>query len=475
MTAVIINGEHAATLTLDKKPVLAYEPSYQSADAIPLSINLPVGNTAFTGSPVRNWLLNLLPEDQDVIRFLRSEYDVPSVDPLHLLDTPIGLDCAGAVQFCPDDQLPSVLAQQGGEIPVSENEISEWLRQYPIRPLPPHGEYPDTGFSLAGMQPKVALRQGSDGAWSRPWGQLPTTHILKAARSDHFPDECVFEHIALSAAVRLGIAAPPTDVVDFDGMQILIVERYDRTSEGLHRIHQEDMCQVTGRHPNEKYEYDRGPSIADISRALRASRAGTADTSIDRFRDQLLYGWLIANNDGHAKNYSILHGAAGQYVLAPLYDACSWLPYRRNRPVSKIRMAMSMGSGFNLRTCDKFEMLEQFADRLGQSPEVVSARAVELSGSVAAATQDAISKLPSIPYDEEAVERHGQEIGIRGEQCRQIAETAHAQAVQARRNKRSAAQRKDASNRSARCKHVGVRSRKQCIRRPHTDKQHRYQ
>ena len=45
--------------------------------------------------------------------------------------------------------------------------------------------------------------------------------------------------------------------------------------------------------------------------------------------DANILNWLIAGTDGHAKNYSILHGPGPDHRLAPLYDVISALPYPR--------------------------------------------------------------------------------------------------------------------------------------------------
>ena len=429
MTAVILHGTHAATLTHGKRPSLIYTGDYQAAHGAPLSVNLPVGVTSHSGKTVRNCLLNLLPDDLNVIRFLRSEYDLPHMDPLHLLATPIGLDCAGAVQFCADDRIAAVLSMPSGEHPVDEDGIAEWLRRFPVRPAHLDGDHPDTGFSLAGMQPKIALRRQPDGQWTRPWGRLPTTHILKAERRDNFPGECLFEHIALDTASRLGIAAAATEVTEHDGLQVLVVERYDRTPDGLQRIHQEDLCQATDKPPNQKYEYDRGPSVADAAAVMAVADDGTTQRNLSRLRDQLLYSWLIASNDGHAKNYSILHAGPGNHVLAPLYDACSWLPYRGSRPISKIKMAMSLGSGFNLRTCDKPEMFGILAQRLGLRTTDVAARASEMAADLPQAVTGVVEDLPDVRYDAESVEWHLADIAARSAACEQIAEAARTHAL----------------------------------------------
>ena len=52
-----------------------------------------------SGPELRNWLLHLLPDDDEVLNHLRFEYGVAGRDPLRLLETPMGTDCAGAVQF----------------------------------------------------------------------------------------------------------------------------------------------------------------------------------------------------------------------------------------------------------------------------------------------------------------------------------------------------------------------------------------
>lgn len=62
------------------------------------------------------------------------------------------------------------------------------------------------GFSLAGAYPKVALAQEPDGTWSRPYGNTPSTHILKPS-TDTYTRQAVNEFLALTAARHAGITA----------------------------------------------------------------------------------------------------------------------------------------------------------------------------------------------------------------------------------------------------------------------------
>jgi serine/threonine-protein kinase HipA len=74
--------------------------------------------------------------------------------------------------------------------------------------------------------------------------------------------------------------------------------------------------------PDLKYQRDGGPGPADIITAIRSVFAGEAD--VDRFVQALVFNWLIAGTDAHAKNYGlVLSGTNAR--LAPLYDVASAL------------------------------------------------------------------------------------------------------------------------------------------------------
>jgi serine/threonine-protein kinase HipA len=65
-----------------------------------------------------------------------------------------------------------------------------------------------------------------------------------------------------------------------------------------------------------------------------------ADDAVERFADALIWNWLIAGTDAHAKNYSLLL-SGDQIRLAPLYDIASSVPYGIQE--KKLRFAMKIG------------------------------------------------------------------------------------------------------------------------------------
>lgn len=142
--------------------------------------------------------------------------------------------------------------------------------------------------------------------------------------------------------------------------------------------------------------------------------------NVDRLRDMLLYRWLVVDSDAHAKNYSWMFDDAGSVHLAPLYDSCSWLPFRRGMRTGDVPMAMSMGAGTRISDCDKPAGLTGLADKLGRPRSEICERAAELADALPAALKDAASDLPTVECDWGSVEEHIAEIDIRASECQQI-------------------------------------------------------
>lgn len=104
----LICGEIAGTLRQDEHGLCSfvYAPTYRGA---PLSLTMPLSNRTYGHNIVRPFLFGLLPDSQEQRRAIAAEHDVASNNPVALL-CHIGLDCAGAVQFCRTDQLGAAAA-----------------------------------------------------------------------------------------------------------------------------------------------------------------------------------------------------------------------------------------------------------------------------------------------------------------------------------------------------------------------------
>jgi hypothetical protein len=137
-------------------------------------------------------------------------------------------------------------------------------------------------------------------------------------------------------------------VTRFGDESAVVVDRYDRQIKGseIVRVHQEDLCQALGVLPSGKYQNEGGLGPADIANLLRRVMAPqVAADAVRRFADALIWNWLIAGTDAHAKNYSLLL-ADNQVRLAPLYDIASSLPYCVHE--KKLRLAMKIGGDYGV-------------------------------------------------------------------------------------------------------------------------------
>lgn len=323
-----------------------YNETYRARDgATPLSLSMPIQVQVHSDNVITPWLWGLLPDNELVLARWTRRFHV-SRSPFALLSTQIGEDCAGAVRFARPDQLDRVLRRSGSIDWLTEDEIAQRLRELSEDSTNWLGREFTGQFSLAGAQAKTALLY-MEGRWGEPSGSTPTTHILKPAVAG-FDDHDLNEHLCLHAARRAGLVAVRTTVSRFGDESAVVVDRYDRSVQGeaIVRVHQEDLCQALGIPPTEKYQNDGGPSPATIANLMRRAMAPrVADEAVWRFADALIWNWLIAGTDGHAKNYSLLL-AGDQVRFAPLYDISSALPYGVHE--KKLRLAMKIGGDYRL-------------------------------------------------------------------------------------------------------------------------------
>ncbi|MFP4687922.1 MAG: HipA domain-containing protein [bacterium] len=145
----------------------------------------------------------------------------------------------------------------GGVEPVDDEEIRDILNKLEYIPLGVEQDRP-VRFSLAGQQAKTAFLRWED-QWLRPLGSTPTSHIFKPQIKDPYIDHTVEnEWISLKFARQLGLPVADVSLETFGEQTVLVIERFDRRinreNKSIHRIHQEDYCQILGRPHTQKYE-----------------------------------------------------------------------------------------------------------------------------------------------------------------------------------------------------------------------------
>lgn len=353
----------------------------------PLSLSMPPRTEPYPHRLVEPFLEGLLPERESVRTTLGNAFGVSGRNPFALLEH-IGLDCAGAVQFCTDEQVDDVLAGKGSLEPVLPS-IADRLRA--LRADPTSWVVDREHWSLAGAQSKFALRQHN--GWKQATGAEATSHIFKPG-VEELRDQALNEHICLTAARAIGLSAAQSEYKVWEDQPAIVITRYDRASgpTGLMRIHQEDLCQARSVYPRDKYESDGGPGALDIIATLRrAGHPATRDENVSRFVDGLTFNYLIGAPDAHAKNYSVL--LLGDVVrLAPLYDVASGLPYERHNLPGLGASAMAIGGERVFG-----EVGRRHIERFAAEARLDAARLIERTRHLAAAIPDAVSDALSDP------------------------------------------------------------------------------
>ena len=351
--------------------------------ATALSQSLPLQAERFTRNECRGFFAGILPEESKR-EIIAKNLGISAKNDFSMLEQ-IGGECAGAVTFIPAGKhLP---ARDDHYRLLSNLELAGILRELPRRPLMAGEE--GIRLSLAGAQDKIAVHL-SEGKISIPLGGAPSTHILKPA-IERFEGLVYNEALCMRLAHAIGLNVANTEIGNADGIDYLLVERYDRIlSTGipprLLRMHQEDFCQALNIVPENKYQNEGGPSLKQCFAILREVST-SAVRDLQALLDAVIFNFLIGNHDAHGKNFSLLY--TGEVTpgrathLAPLYDLLSTVYY----PELAKKMAMKLGGEY---LSDKVLPLhfEKLAEEAGLAKPLVKRRVLQLAEAILAKLQD---------------------------------------------------------------------------------------
>ena len=106
----------------------------------------------------------------------------------------------------------------------------------------------------------------------------------------------------------------------------------------IERLHQEDLCQVLGCMPDQKYENEGGPGLPECCRVLDMY---SSQPILDKqaLVKWAIFNYFIGNADAHCKNLSLIREIDGSIRLAPFYDLISTRVY----PEILKKLAMKIG------------------------------------------------------------------------------------------------------------------------------------
>ncbi len=392
--AVLIAGRHAGVIDRFRRRLrLTYDPAYAADPAAsPLSLSLPLSDPVAAGPRVSGWLDGVLPGNDMVRSRWAAKHGALSDSPFDLLSTPLGLDLPGAVQTCPLNDLDDIASRPSGIDWLSTPQFEELVDEL-VREQRWQRSHARSAWSLAGAQSKTALVHDGD-RWGEPWGNIPSTHILKPSMRD-LADQAVNEHLCLAAARHCGLAVARSQALRVGDHSVIAVRRFDRTAAAdgtVTRVHQEDFHQACGEPGAFIYRTEnRGHPLGRLARLL-ADNSADPDADLRRFFDALVFNWLVCNSDAHSKNYSILLGPH-EHRLAPLYDIWSLLPYEGDLSRSHT-LAMPALADRRILAAENPQAWATTASTIGLPNFDGPRRAAQLSAAVGPAFTRAADELP---------------------------------------------------------------------------------
>jgi serine/threonine-protein kinase HipA len=387
----LVQDEHGQ-MTFDYAEAWLNDPA-----AVALSQSLPLTKKHFNRNECRGFFAGVLPEESKR-EIIAKNLGISARNDYAMLEQ-IGGECAGAVTFVPaGTELPR---RQGSYRALTPQQLAEIIKVLPRRPLMAGEE--GIRLSLAGAQDKIAVHVSADEI-SIPLGASPSTHILKPA-IERFEGVVFNEVLCMKLARAIGMNAARVETRQIEGIDYLLVERYDRTLSSarpgapttLKREHQEDFCQALGIVPENKYQAEGGPSLKQCFALVRgATTAPVVD--LQALLNAVIFNFLIGNHDAHGKNFSLLY-SGGQTRLAPLYDLLSTSYYPELSP----KMAMKIGGEY-LSAKVTMKNFETLADEAGLAKPLVKRRVLEMAESV-------LPALPAVTVDNPVVRAVAKLIG----------------------------------------------------------------
>ena len=176
-------------------------------------------------------------------------------------------------------------------------------------------------LSITGVQRKLSLgiikhKGGPRLTFVNLWGQF----VFKPPSADfgQLPEN---EALTMQLARICGIETAEHGLIAFEGgTKAYISRRFDRVNQGqqLIKLHQEDLCQLTGKLTDGKYF----SSTEKVARTVYTHVDNKANDVLRLF-ELILFCFITGNSDMHLKNFSLYTTMEGVLTLTPAYDLVS--------------------------------------------------------------------------------------------------------------------------------------------------------
>jgi serine/threonine-protein kinase HipA len=157
------------------------------------------------------------------------------------------------------------------------------------------------GSSLGGARPKAHVLDESGGI-----------AIAKFPSPADDWNVMAWEMTALALAGHAGIDVPKAHLVSIGGRDVLIVERFDRASDGNRIGYSSAMTMLEAGDGDIRSYLDIASVIEERSRSTTAE--------LRQLWRRIAFSVLISNTDDHLRNHAFLHAGGDAWSLSPAFD-----------------------------------------------------------------------------------------------------------------------------------------------------------
>ncbi len=169
------------------------------------------------------------------------------------------------------------------------------------------------GTSIGGARPKAHLTDGDQQLVAKFSSSTDDRPVVKA------------EAVGMLLGRRLGLDVPKVQVVTSAGKDVLLVERFDRTSAGGRRMVVSALTILGLREEESRYA-----TYADLANAIRLPGWVDTEKQLLELYTRLVLNVTIGNTDDHLRNHAAFWDGA-ELRLTPAYDIS---PQRRGTMVA---------------------------------------------------------------------------------------------------------------------------------------------
>ena len=193
---------------------------------------------------------------------------------------------------------------------------------------------------VSGVQPKLLLSAQNKNT-------MKFEHFIVKSWEKEYPQLALNEYFCMRAIKNAKLPTP--EFYLSDDLSMFIMKRFDVKEDNTY-LGFEDMCVLTARNSDEKYD----GSYEEVVRVLKdIIPAQNRKVAIREFFTSIVMNQLLRNGDGHLKNYGVLY--ENDFLdarLAPIYDVITTTVY-----IKKDIPALNLGNAklwFKERTFKNF-------------------------------------------------------------------------------------------------------------------------